>query len=73
MVGAEAEAIQAETIAPGEGIIGDLALRGAAEIIHDALHDPRTRHVPGTAQNAEEQLMVAPLLAGERVSGMMAV
>jgi GAF domain-containing protein len=37
VVGAEAEAIKAETIAPGQGIIGDLALRGAAEIIHDAL------------------------------------
>jgi signal transduction histidine kinase/DNA-binding response OmpR family regulator len=35
--------------------------------------DTRARLVPGTPQQEAEQLMVAPLLAGERVSGIMAV
>ncbi|MFL5803649.1 MAG: GAF domain-containing protein, partial [Roseiflexaceae bacterium] len=73
VLGADAEAIQADTIALGEGIIGDLARRGAAEVIHDTNSDLRIRQIPGTIQQDVEQLMVAPLLAGERVSGMMVV
>ncbi|MBP1701616.1 MAG: hypothetical protein H6Q38_723 [Chloroflexi bacterium] len=72
-LGDGAEAIKADVVHLGEGIIGDLAQRAAAELINDAEKDPRAHTIPGTQENPAERLMVAPLLVGERVSGMMAV
>lgn len=71
--GVSAEEIEADTIKAGEGIIGALAQQGKAEFINDTSKDPRSVQIPGTAEQAEERLMVAPLLTGEKVSGMMAV
>jgi GAF domain-containing protein/DNA-binding response OmpR family regulator len=68
-----ADEIKADAIPLGDGIIGSLAVSGAAEFINDTGSDPRTRQIPGTLHEAEERLMVAPLLTGEKVSGMMAV
>ena len=42
-------------------------------MVNDALRDPRARTIPGTQEEAEERLMVAPLLARDQVVGMMAV
>ncbi|MGH2442823.1 MAG: response regulator, partial [Chloroflexota bacterium] len=73
-LGVDAEQILEDRVAIGEGIIGDLALRGAPEVISNALTDPRARHIPGTEPGAGvEQMMVVPLLVGDRVSGMMVV
>ncbi len=72
-MGNDAGAILNHTFPPGEGIIGDLALRGLPEIVMDTHADPRARIVPGTIQEEHEQLMAAPLLAGRRVIGMMVV
>ncbi len=73
-LGPIADALKADSIALGEGIVGALALRGGAEFINDTVHDPRARHIPGTPEDTgDKRLMVAPLLAGERVTGMMAV
>ena len=71
--GANAEEIKADTIKAGEGIIGALAQQGKAEFTNDTNKDPRSVQIPGTPEQSEERLMVAPLLAGEKVSGMMAV
>jgi PAS domain S-box-containing protein len=72
-VGANADEIKADRIGLGEGIIGDLAARGAAEAVNDVGHDPRARTIPGTQEESEERLMVAPLLARDQVIGMTAV
>jgi PAS domain S-box-containing protein len=72
-IGEIADEIKADVIQSGEGIIGDLYSRGAAEVINDTAVDPRGRQIPGTADIPEERLMIAPLLSGERVNGMMAV
>jgi GAF domain-containing protein/DNA-binding response OmpR family regulator len=72
-LGPIADEIKADHIRLGDGIIGHLARDGVAEFINDANNDPRARTIPGTPDEEEERLMVAPLLAGERVSGMMAV
>jgi len=71
--GSIAEEIKADTIPAGEGIIGSLAKRGTAEFINDTNNDPRAVQIPGTPNAVEERLMVAPLLTGDKVSGMMAV
>jgi signal transduction histidine kinase/DNA-binding response OmpR family regulator len=72
-IGALAELILADTIAVGEGIIGDLAVRGVAEAVNDSSGDPRAVQIPGSEQDEVERLMATPLLARGRVIGMMAV
>ncbi|HSB03174.1 MAG TPA: GAF domain-containing protein, partial [Anaerolineales bacterium] len=71
--GVSAEEIKADMIIAGEGIIGTLAQQGKAEFINDTSKDPRGVQIPGTLEQAQERLMVAPLLTGEKVGGMMAV
>jgi GAF domain-containing protein/CheY-like chemotaxis protein/HPt (histidine-containing phosphotransfer) domain-containing protein len=71
-LGELAELILQDTIAPGEGIIGDLAVRGAAEVVNDVMADTRAVLLPGEVAR-DERLMAAPLLARGRVIGMMAV
>jgi GAF domain-containing protein/DNA-binding response OmpR family regulator/anti-sigma regulatory factor (Ser/Thr protein kinase) len=68
-----ADEIKASPIQLGEGIIGDLAERKAAEVINEVNNDPRAVHIPGTPQISDEKLMAAPLLSGDQASGMMAV
>lgn len=65
--------IMADAIMIGEGIIGSLAALGNAEFINDTNNDPRTLQIPGTTRVGNERLLVAPLLAGRKVNGMMAV
>jgi GAF domain-containing protein/CheY-like chemotaxis protein/HPt (histidine-containing phosphotransfer) domain-containing protein len=72
-LGEIAEPILQDAIVPGEGIIGDLAVRGAAEVVNDVASDGRAVHIPGSAEDVEERLMATPLLARGRVTGMMAV
>ncbi len=72
-LGNEAAEIASDAIQVGEGLIGRLAQTGQAEFVNDTLSDPRTIAVAGTVLHAEERLMIAPLLAGDRVTGMMAV
>ena len=72
-LGPIAEEIKTDLVRSGDGIIGDLAQRGQAEFINDTSSDPRSRQIPGTPNVPDEKLMVAPLLSGERVTGMMAV
>ena len=71
-IGELAELILQDTIEPGEGIIGDLAVRGAAEVVNDVMDDARAVLLPGEVER-EERLMAAPLLARGRVIGMTAV
>jgi GAF domain-containing protein/CheY-like chemotaxis protein/HPt (histidine-containing phosphotransfer) domain-containing protein len=71
--GRSAEEIKADMIAPGEGMIGDLASRGAAEVINDTDADPRAIQIPGAIETPQERLMAAPLVERGHVTGMMAV
>ena len=72
-LGKMAELIMADAISLGEGVVGDLASRGAAEVVNDLDSDPRAVPIPGSEDDDEERLMAAPLLARGRVIGMMAV
>ena len=71
--GTIADQIMATEVVLGQGVIGDLAARGAAEAVNDMGHDPRAVPIPGTDQDEEERLMAAPLIARGDVIGMMAV
>ncbi len=69
-----AEALKTDVIEVGEGIIGGLAREGRAEFINDTRLDLRRVTIPGTADDAAlERLMATPLFRGEEVTGMMAV
>ncbi|HXU56253.1 MAG TPA: GAF domain-containing protein, partial [Casimicrobiaceae bacterium] len=72
-VGDIAEAIQSTVINVGEGIIGSLVQSRRAEFINDTGADPRAIQIPGTRKEEHERLMVAPLMAGQTVKGVMAV
>jgi signal transduction histidine kinase/CheY-like chemotaxis protein/putative methionine-R-sulfoxide reductase with GAF domain len=73
VLGADANEILQDVVPIGDGIIGDIAKRGVAELVPNAYQDPRARHVPGTpTPEVPERLMVAPLFAGDKVIGIMA-
>jgi signal transduction histidine kinase/DNA-binding response OmpR family regulator len=73
VLGDNADEIRRDEFRIGEGIIGDLAARGAAEAVNDIDVDPRARQIPGTVEEEGERLMAAPLLARATVIGMMSV
>ncbi len=72
-LGRIADAILADTIHEGEGIIGDVVRRRSPEFVNDTASDPRTVPIPGAEDLPEERLMVAPLTARDRVMGVLAV
>ena len=55
----------------GAGITGDVITKGEAEVINDAAHDPRVVQVPGTPQDEEESMIVAPVLGKDGVVGSL--
>jgi signal transduction histidine kinase/DNA-binding response OmpR family regulator len=65
--------IMADRIRPGEGILGDIAGRGDAEVVNDATTDPRTVQIPGTEEHPDERLMSAALVGRDGVVGILAV
>src|SRR5208283_4354676 len=67
------QAIQSTVIQVGEGIIGNIVQSGRAELINDTQADPRAIQIPGTGLDVHERMMVAPLIAGHSVKGVMTV
>ncbi|MFO1415371.1 MAG: GAF domain-containing protein [Burkholderiales bacterium] len=72
-VGDSADALRATRVVAGEGIIGQLLQRGEAELINDTQADPRAIQITDTPPQANERMMVVPLLSGSAVRGAMAV
>ncbi len=56
----------------GQGITGNIAQTGIAEIVNDPDNDPRAQDLPGTEEDeATEVMMFAPLLLRGVVTGVM--
>ncbi|MBH9578447.1 GAF domain-containing protein [Inhella proteolytica] len=72
-VGGIAEQIRHTVVRPGQGVIGSIIQNARAECINDTSADPRAVQIEDTPQNADERLMVAPLIARGAVRGAMAV
>jgi GAF domain-containing protein/DNA-binding response OmpR family regulator len=74
-LGELADAIRADTILEGEGVIGDIIRTRTPEFVNDVGRDGRTVDIPGTDEHNPEidRLMVAPLIARDRVTGVAAV
>ena len=53
--------LQSLVVRPGTGILGSIAVSGAAEIVSDTSLDARAIHIPGTEHSRQgEKLMAAP-------------
>ena len=55
----------------GEGITGWVARHGLAQMLGDAASDRRTQTIPGTDENMEESLLLAPMLFDDEVIGVI--
>ena len=73
VVGAEAEEIKSDPIRAGEGILGNIVLQKSGQIVNDASSAVEALLVKGTVERAHDHIMGVPVLAGDRVAGLMAV
>jgi signal transduction histidine kinase/DNA-binding response OmpR family regulator len=71
-VGPFAEIYRGRPLRVGQGITGNVALTGRAEMVNNPERDTRVKLVPGTDEYNEATLF-SPLTAGERVIGVMIV
>ena len=55
----------------GEGITGWVARYGLAQSVPDASKDKRSKTMPGTAENLDESLLLAPMLYEDEVIGVI--
>lgn len=55
----------------GEGITGWVASHGLAQYLPDAARDRRGSHVPGSEDDLEESMLVAPMLYESRTIGVI--
>ena len=72
-VGGYELALRDTVITAGEGIIGSLIAKGEPGVINATRDDPRGVRMEGTGEDPDERMMVAPLRAGSRVQGALAV
>lgn len=55
----------------GEGITGWVAEHGIAQILHDAAADPRVTTIPGTEDDLDESMLLAPMIFEDQVLGVI--
>ena len=72
-IGEIADSIRADAITRGEGIIGDIAVTGTAEVVNHPWQDPRAVTIEGTDDDESDRLMAAPLTIRGKVAGILAV
>ena len=58
-------------VAVGEGITGWVAQNRVAQYLPDAAKDPRANTIPGTEDNLDESMLLAPMLFEEKVLGVL--
>lgn len=69
--GLTAEKYMARTLSINEGVAGWVVRHGEAQLVQNALEDPRVAHFDGQA--TPHSLIVAPLRARDRVAGVLVV
>jgi len=72
-LGRTAQAVLADAVTKGEGIIGDMAMSGQAEVVNSTKNDPRSVVIPGTDEDEDDRLMAVPLTVRGEVAGVLAV
>ena len=71
-LGEIADAVKADLVTRGSGIIGGVAVSGRAEVVNSTSADTRTEHIEGTPDE-DGRLMAAPLVVQGEVAGVLAV
>ncbi|MFN2417961.1 MAG: GAF domain-containing protein, partial [Candidatus Limnocylindria bacterium] len=72
-LGRTAQAVLADAVTKGEGIIGDMAMTGRAEVVNSTEKDARSMVIPGTDEDEDDRLMAVPLTVRGEVAGVLAV
>ncbi|MGH2401138.1 MAG: GAF domain-containing protein [Candidatus Limnocylindria bacterium] len=72
-LGTIADAVLADAVTRGEGIIGDIAMTGRAELVNSTKADRRSVTIPGTDEDDDDRLMAAPLVIRDEVAGVLVV
>jgi PAS domain S-box-containing protein len=72
-IGPDAEEIKNDALEIGEGVLGNIVMRGLGEIANDTAADPRAVTIKGTEITAFEHLMGVPVLSKNRLIGLIAV
>jgi diguanylate cyclase (GGDEF)-like protein/excisionase family DNA binding protein len=67
----EAEDSEQLRLQVGQGITGWVARFGVAQNVGDAAHDKRARTIPGTEDDLDESLLIAPMLYDDIVIGVI--
>ncbi|MFN2213674.1 MAG: GAF domain-containing protein [Anaerolineales bacterium] len=70
-LGEHADNFQKSILRVGEGITGNVAQTGEAEVITNAKEDSRATHVAGTDEEENDTIIFAPMKVRERVIGVM--
>ena len=74
VMGDEAEEIRNDPLDIGKGILGNIVVSKAGEIINNVYQDERAITIQGTSDNVEhEHLMAVPIMLQDRVTGLMAI
>jgi diguanylate cyclase (GGDEF)-like protein len=55
----------------GEGITGWVAQHGVAQYLPDAANDPRAQTIPGTEDDLDESMLLAPMVFEDQVVGVL--
>ena len=67
----EGEDVDQLRVKVGEGITGWVARHGLAQNLADAANDKRSQTIPGTQDDTEESLLLAPMLYEDEVIGVI--
>jgi PAS domain S-box-containing protein len=71
-IGKYAKFYKGSILQPGQGITGNVAESGSAEIVNFPLDDPRILRSPETSEDDErEGIIYAPLIAREKIIGVL--
>jgi len=72
-LGLEAEHIINDPLEMGTGILGNIAMKMAGEIVNNTMSDPRSIIIQGTDMMADENIMGIPVLEKDQLTGLVAV
>lgn len=70
-VGEEEDEIKSGPLKIGEGVLGNIALTKAGEIVNDVSNDSRAITIDGTEDVSDEHLMAATILTQDHLNGLI--
>ena len=72
-IGPDAEEIKQDPLIIGEGILGNIAAHKTGEIVNHTTSNSRAITIKGTIDIPNEHIMGAPVMSGDKFSGLIAV